>query len=278
MSGFDASGLTCATGRSSLAQRGAGQDLARTWGARPDLHRGYGCGTGSNRRAPAPLLGTSSNGAGPLRPAFARRSGRSLSAWAGRPTQKKQLILSKGGKRITCICPRRPGARPGARFAVKPISLPRRPVRLGSADLFPKSRPRSCAAGRLLYGNDYNGQQRGHPSTTRRGHGLCLPRPPDPRQGFGEAAGPMAPALLSAVSTQRLFGERRRQRLATGRRRRNLDRALVRDSPAPCARPSWCLNPRSQTGSRSHAAALWSATPTRSRCRPSGRSQQPLPC
>ena len=292
MSGFDASWLDL---REPADHRSRSEELAqlltRHLGQpRPDLRRGHGLRhrlqparhrTAARRRAALD--------AGRLRPAPARR-GRRAAVRVGRPGRAhEQPARAEQGRQAHhgALAPRRPRPRPRARVRRRSADLVTASALfdLVSADFISEVAAEVVRCRAAFYTVlTYNGEQRWTPKHDADAAMASAFRAHQTRdKGFGEAAGPDgAGTAVGGLRRGRLHGERGRQRLAAGSRRRGPDRRRwCRASPAPCARPSWCPRRRSPTGSRSRAPAPSSATPTRWRCRarPRDRAQwrRPFP-
>ena len=168
-----------------------GHRLARHFeGWRPITIVDLGCGTGSNLRATAPLLGPDQMlDAGRLRPGAARCRGRASDRLGRRRRQQdNRLILFKGAKRLSVefrradIAGDLDGALGADRQSRHGVGLLR--PRLGRFHR-PLRRRRGQAQGRLLHRADLrrrsalDARARG-----RRRHGRGLPRPSGARQGL----------------------------------------------------------------------------------------------
>ena len=130
--------------------------------------------------------------------------------WADAGRAQEQPARAEQGRQADhgAPAPRRSRPRPRARFQPRsPISSRRRRCSTWARPISsPKSRPRSCAASAAFYTVlTYNGQQRWTPKHEADAAMASAFRAHQTRdKGFGDAAGPMAPALLSATpSTQR---------------------------------------------------------------------------
>jgi len=205
--GFDTSWLDL---REPVDHRSRNEELARTL-ARRFAHRpsttvlDLGCGTGSNLRATAPLLGREQhwtlvdNDPALLEAAVVR-----LCAWASTAQRRgTELALSKGGRQIL------------VRFRPADLAQKLEDVFTAGADLVTASalfdlvsadfiagvaaevaRNRACFYTVLTY----NGTQRWSPKHATDGAMAAAFRAHQVGdKGFGAAAGPMAPALLAAA-------------------------------------------------------------------------------
>ena len=232
-----------------------------------------GCGTGSNLRATAPLLGAEQHWTlVDHDPAPARRGGCAPHGLGHRgERQRRQLVLQKGGKRITvafrrvdlahdleqCLC-RRARSRHGVGA-----------VRSG----FGRFHRRGCGRGGAPQGGLLHRAHLQRPAALEPKHEADTAMAAAFRahqvrdKGFGAAAGPMAPALLAPPSTRRATGQRGRQRVAAGSGRRGIDRRAGRDLPAPCGKPGRWRKPEIAEWLKVAARAALSATPIRWRCR-----------
>jgi SAM-dependent methyltransferase len=207
MSGFDTAWLDL---REPADHRSRNEELARL--LRRELGRrrqitvlDLGCGTGSNLRATAALLGEDQHwtlvdhDAGLLQAAVGR-----LTAWAGKCERRdNQLVLHKGGKCISVRLLRADLAHDLDRvFATAPDLVT-------ASALFDLVSPDfiSEVAAEIVRGKaafytvlTYNGQQRWTPKHELDGAMALAFRAHQVRdKGLGEAAGPLAPALLSAA-------------------------------------------------------------------------------
>jgi glycosyltransferase involved in cell wall biosynthesis len=164
-----------------------------------------GCGTGSNLRATAPLLGAEQHWTlVDYDPRLLDAAVERLSAWAGRSEHKNnQMVLSKAGKRITVRLRRADLARDLERvFTVKPDLVTASALfDLGSADFISEVAAEVVRCRAAFYTVlTYNGQQRWTPKHDADAAMASAFRAHQTRdKGFGDAAGPMAPALLSAA-------------------------------------------------------------------------------
>jgi SAM-dependent methyltransferase len=205
--GFDAAWLDL---REPVDHRSRSEDLGRLLTRRlshrtPITVLDMGCGTGSNLRATAPLLGSEQNWTlvdkdeHLLEAAVTR-----LCAWAARAERNgSQLLLSKSGKRIT------------VRFTCADLAGDLERVLDSGADLYTASAlfdlvsddfiatlaaeiaRRKAAFFTVL---TYNGLQRWTPRHDADAALAAAFRSHQARdKGFGVAAGPIAPALLSAA-------------------------------------------------------------------------------
>lgn len=207
MSGFDASWLDL---REPADHRSRSEDLANML-ARHLGRRGQvsvvdmGCGTGSNLRATAPLLGDEQHWTlVDYDPRLLDAAVERLSAWAGQAEHKKnQLVLNKGGKRITVLLRRADLANDLDRvFTAKPDLVTASALfDLGSADFISEVAAEVVRCRAVFYTVlTYNGQQRWAPKHDADAAMASAFRAHQTRdKGFGESAGPMAPALLSAA-------------------------------------------------------------------------------
>lgn len=207
MSGFDAQWLDL---REPADHRSRSEDLARLL-ARHLGQRGQisvldmGCGTGSNLRATAPLLGAEQHwtlidyNQDLLDAAVAR-----LSTWASQAERRdNQLVLHKGGKRITVRLRRADLARDlEGVFAIQPDLVTASALfDLASADFISEVAAEVVRSRAAFYTVlTYNGQQRWTPKHESDAAMASAFRAHQVRdKGFGESAGPMAPALLAAA-------------------------------------------------------------------------------
>ena len=207
MSGFDSSWLDL---RESADHRSRNEELSRLltreFGQRRQITVvDLGCGTGSNLRATAPLLGEVQHwtlvdhDANLLQAAVSR-----LAAWAGQCERRdNQLVLHKGGKCISVRLLRADLAHDLDRiFAAAPNLVT-------ASALFDLVSPDfiSEVAAEVVRGKaafytvlTYNGQQRWTPKHEMDGAMALAFRAHQVRdKGFGEAAGPVAPSLLAAA-------------------------------------------------------------------------------
>jgi SAM-dependent methyltransferase len=207
MSGFDPTWLDL---REPVDHRSRNEELARALarhlGHRPTISvLDLGCGTGSNLRATAPLLGSEQHWTlVDHDPALLQAAVARLSAWApGAERRDNQLVLSKGGKRIR------------VRFRRADLAQDLERALESEADLYTASalfdlvsddfiatiaaetaRRKACFYTVLTY----NGLQRWTPKHEADGALASAFRTHQVRdKGFGPAAGPMAPALLAAA-------------------------------------------------------------------------------
>ena len=235
-------------------------------GWRPITVVDLGCGTGSNLRATAPLLGpeqhwTLVDHERPLLDAAAER----LTAWAdGSDWKDGKLALFKGAKRINVEFRRADLARdleaalgPNANLLTASALFD-----LGSADFIGRFAAAVAARKSAFYTVlTYDGDQRWtpeHEADAAMGEAFHAHQKRD--KGFGPSAGPDAPdALSDAFSRPRLRRVGRRQRLAIGVRRRGSDRRArrrlcrggARDGPRRSYRARRVVRHRSQRrGSR----------------------------
>jgi SAM-dependent methyltransferase len=207
MSGFDAGWLDL---REPADHRSRNEELARMLG-RHFGRRGQvcvldlGCGTGSNLRATAPLLAAEQHWTlvdhdQTLLDAAVVR----LSAWASAAERRDgQLRLIKGGKQITVRLRRADLARDlEGVFEVRPNLVTASALfDLASADFIAAAAAEVVRSRAVFYTVlTYNGMQRWTPkheadaamASAFRSHQVS-------DKGFGEAAGPIAPALLVAA-------------------------------------------------------------------------------
>ena len=207
MSGFDAKWLDL---REPADHRSRSEDLARLLtrhlGQRSQISvMDMGCGTGSNLRATAPLLGAEQHwtlvdyDADLLDAAIVR-----LSAWAAKAERRgSQLTLQKGGKHITVRLRRADLARDlEGIFGMKPDLITASALfDLASADFISEVAAEVVRSRAVFYTVlTYNGQQRWTPKHESDAAMASAFRAHQVRdKGFGESAGPMAPALLSAA-------------------------------------------------------------------------------
>jgi SAM-dependent methyltransferase len=207
MSGFSAQWLDL---REPVDHRSRNEELARALarhlGHRPTISvLDLGCGTGSNLRATAPLLGSEQHWTlVDHDPALLQAAVARLSAWApGAERRDNQLVLGKGGKRIR------------VRFRRADLAQDLERALESEADLYTASalfdlvsddfiatiaaetaRRKACFYTVLTY----NGLQRWTPKHEADGALASAFRTHQVRdKGFGPAAGPMAPALLAAA-------------------------------------------------------------------------------
>jgi SAM-dependent methyltransferase len=207
MSGFDASWLDL---REPADHRSRCEDLAKMLARHFDW-RGQisvldmGCGTGSNLRATAPCLGPDQHwtlidyDAALLEAAQSR-----LAAWAGRAEKcNGRLVLHKDGKRITVELRRADLAHDLDRvFTSRPDLVTASALfDLASADFISEVATEVVRCRAAFYTVlTYNGQQRWTPKHDADAAMASAFRAHQTRdKGFGESAGPMAPALLLAA-------------------------------------------------------------------------------
>ena len=207
MSGFDATWLDL---REPADHRSRNEELTRTLTRRLDRRRpvsvlDLGCGTGSNLRATAPLLGAEQhwtlvdNDAALLEAAVSR-----LSAWATEAQrQGRRLLLEKGGKRITVTFRRTDlaGDFEQALGADADLVTASALFDLASADFIAGVAAEVVRNRAAFYTTlTYNGLQRWAPKHEEDAAMAAAFRAHQVRdKGFGAAAGPMAPALLAAA-------------------------------------------------------------------------------
>jgi SAM-dependent methyltransferase len=207
MSGFDATWLDL---REPADHRSRNEDLSRLL-TRELGHRGtvsvldLGCGTGSNLRATAPLLGPEQHWTlvdydQALLDAAVER----LGAWASAAERRNgQLVLDKGGKHIVVRFRRADLAHDlESVFEARPNLVTASALfDLASADFIAAVAAEVVRSRAAFYTVlTYNGTQRWTPkheadaamASAFRTHQVS-------DKGFGEAAGPMAPALLAAA-------------------------------------------------------------------------------
>jgi SAM-dependent methyltransferase len=207
MSGFDATWLDL---REPADHRSRSEELARLLAR--DLGRrrqisvlDLGCGTGSNLRATAPLLGEEQSwmlvdhDAQLLQAALAR-----LTQWARHSERRdNQLVLHKDGKCISVRLLRADLAHDLDRvFATGPDLVTASALfDLASPDFISEIASEVVRSKAAFYTVlTYNGQQRWTPKHEADAAMASAFRAHQVRdKGFGEAAGPMAPALLSAA-------------------------------------------------------------------------------
>ena len=207
MSGFDASWLDL---REPADHRSRNEELAkmltRHLGApRPDLHRRPGL---RHRLQPARHRAFARHraalDAGRLRPAPARRGGRAP-VGVGRPGRAQEQPAGAEQRRQAhhgAPAPRRPGTRSRARFYRKPDLVTASALfDLASADFISEVAAEVVRCRAAFYTVlTYNGQQRWTPKHDADAAMASAFRAHQTRdKGFGDAAGPMAPALLSAA-------------------------------------------------------------------------------
>lgn len=207
MSGFEASWLDL---REAADHRSRNEELARSvtrhCAGRPSINvLDLGCGTGSNLRATAPLLGSEQrwtlvdHDARLLDAAVAR-----LSSWAGDWQRSNGLLLlKKGNRRITVAFRRADLVRDFESAFAGPADLVTASALfdLASADFISQVAAEVARRRASFYAVlTYNGVQRWTPrhkadadmAAAFRAHQVS-------DKGFGPAAGPMAPALLAAA-------------------------------------------------------------------------------
>jgi SAM-dependent methyltransferase len=206
VSGFDAKWLDL---REPADHRSRCEDLARMLarelGSRPAAVVDLGCGTGSNLRATAPWLGNEQHWTlVDYDPALLDAAESRLSQWAERAERRKSdLILHKHGKRITVQLRRADLARDLDRvFVTKPNLVTASALfDLVSADFITDVAAEvvRCRAAFFTV-LTYDGKQRWTPKHDADAAMASAFRAHQTRdKGFGEAAGPIAPALLSAA-------------------------------------------------------------------------------
>jgi len=207
MSGFDPKWLDL---REPADHRSRSEELsrllARALGHRPHISvLDMGCGTGSNLRATAPLLGSEQrwtlvdHDPDLLHAALAR-----LTAWASHTERRgSQIVLHKADKRITVRLLRVDLAHDlDHAFAAEPDLVTASALfDLASPDFISEVAAEVVRHKAAFYTVlTYNGQQRWspkHEADTAMASAFRAHQVRD--KGFGEAAGPMAPALLSAA-------------------------------------------------------------------------------
>jgi SAM-dependent methyltransferase len=207
MSGFDATWLDLreAADHRSRSEE-LGKMLARDLGRRTPISIvDMGCGTGSNLRATAPLLGPEQHWTlVDYNPRLLDAAVQRLSAWAGKTEHKNnQLVLHKDGRRITVALRRADLARDLDRvFAAKPDLVTASALfDLASADFITEVAAEVVRCRAAFYTVlTYNGKQRWTPKHDADAAMASAFRAHQTRdKGFGESAGPIAPALLSAA-------------------------------------------------------------------------------
>ena len=207
MSGFNAKWLDL---REPADHRSRCEDLIRIlskeFGRRSRISVvDLGCGTGSNLRATAPWLGQDQHWIlVDYDPALLDAAEDRLSRWAERAERKKsELILHKEGKRITVQFRRADLARELDRvFIAKPdIVTASALFDLVSGDFISEIAAEVVRCRAAFYTVlTYNGKQRWTPKHEADAAMASAFRAHQTRdKGFGEAAGPIAPALLSAA-------------------------------------------------------------------------------
>ena len=207
MSGFNASWLDL---REPADHRSRSEELAKLLARALDRRSpisvlDMGCGTGSNLRATAPWLGAEQHwtlvdyDAALLDAARTR-----LAAWASKSeTRGNHLLLHKDGKHITVELRRADLARDlDLVFAARPDLVTASALfDLGSADFISEVAAEVVRCRAVFYTVlTYNGQQRWTPKHDADAAMASAFRAHQTRdKGFGDSAGPMAPALLSAA-------------------------------------------------------------------------------
>ena len=246
--------------------------LARYFdGWQPLMVVDLGCGTGSNLRATAPLLGPEQHWTlvdhdQALLDAAAVR----LTAWADASKDANgELSLRKGQQRINVAFRRADlagdleGALDPAAHLVTAAAL----FDLVSADFIAKVAAavaaRNCAFYTVL---TYDGDQRWQPEHEADA-AMCeaFHAHQGGDKGFGAAAGPSAPDLLSeAFCGRTLHGERSGQRLAPRSERMQTSSTLWRTALRPPSKRPDALRQRGwQVGAGCAARQRWSAMPIR---------------
>lgn len=207
MSGFAASWLDL---REPADHRSRSEDLARMLARHLDRRSrvsvlDMGCGTGSNLRGTAPWLGPDQHWTlVDYDPALLEAAQARLSAWASRSEKcNNQLVLHKDGKRITVELRRADLASDLDRvFTARPDLVTASALfDLGSADFIAEVAAEVVRCRAAFYTVlTYNGKQRWTPKHDADAAMASAFRAHQTRdKGFGESAGPMAPALLSAA-------------------------------------------------------------------------------
>lgn len=207
MSGFAASWLDL---REPADHRSRSEDLAKMLARHLDRRShisvlDMGCGTGSNLRGTAPWLGPDQHWTlVDYDPALLEAAQARLSAWASRSEKcNNQLVLHKDGKRITVELRRADMASDLDRvFTARPDLVTASALfDLGSADFISEVAAEVVRCRAAFYTVlTYNGKQRWTPKHDADAAMASAFRAHQTRdKGFGESAGPMAPALLSAA-------------------------------------------------------------------------------
>jgi SAM-dependent methyltransferase len=207
MSGFDPNWLDL---REPADHRSRNDELsrllARALGHRPHISvLDMGCGTGSNLRATAPLLGSEQRWTMvDYDPALLQAALTRLTAWASHTERRgSQIVLHKLNKRITVRLLRADLAHDLDRaFAAEPDLVTASALfDLASPDFISEVAAEVVRHKAAFYTVlTYNGQQRWSPKHEDDAAMASAFRAHQVRdKGFGEAAGPMAPALLSAA-------------------------------------------------------------------------------
>lgn len=207
MSGFAASWLDL---REPADHRSRSEDLAKMLARHLDRRShvsvlDMGCGTGSNLRGTAPWLGPDQHWTlVDYDPALLEAAQARLSAWASRSEKcNNQLVLHKDGKRITVELRRADLASDLDRvFTARPDLVTASALfDLGSADFIAEVTAEVVRCRAAFYTVlTYNGKQRWTPKHDADAAMASAFRAHQTRdKGFGESAGPMAPALLSAA-------------------------------------------------------------------------------
>jgi SAM-dependent methyltransferase len=207
MSGFDANWLDL---REPADHRSRNEELAalltRRLGQRQSISvLDLGCGTGSNLRATAPLLGAEQRWTlVDHDPALLQAALSRLSGWASQTERRdNQITLHKSGKRISVRLLRADLAHDLDRvFACEPDLVTASALfDLASADFISEVAAEIVRHKAAFYTVlTYNGQQRWAPKHEADAAMASAFRAHQVRdKGLGEAAGPIAPALLSAA-------------------------------------------------------------------------------
>lgn len=207
MSGFAASWLDL---REPADHRSRSEDLAKMLARHLDRRSqisvlDMGCGTGSNLRGTAPWLGPDQHWTlVDYDPALLEAAQARLSAWASRSEKcNNQLVLHKDGIRITVELRRADLASDLDRvFTARPDLVTASALfDLGSADFISEVAAEVVRCRAAFYTVlTYNGKQRWTPKHDADAAMASAFRAHQTRdKGFGESAGPMAPALLSAA-------------------------------------------------------------------------------
>jgi SAM-dependent methyltransferase len=207
MSGFDPTWLDL---REPVDHRSRNEELARAiarhLGHRPRVSvLDLGCGTGSNLRATAPLLGPEQHWTlVDHDPALLEAAVARLCAWApGAERRDNRLVLSKGSKRIFVRFRRADLAQDLERTLESEADLYTASALfdLVSDDFIATIAAETARRGASFYTVlTYNGLQRWTPKHEADGTLASAFRTHQVRdKGFGPAAGPMAPALLAAA-------------------------------------------------------------------------------
>lgn len=207
MSGFDASWLDL---REPADHRSRNEELARLvtrhlGGLSPIRVLDLGCGTGSNLRATAPLLGAEQHWTLiDHDPRLLDAAVTRLATWAGDwERQKDSLLLKKGGRRITVRFRRADLVRDFEAVFTGPADLVTASALfdLASADFIAEVAAEVVRRRAAFYTVlTYNGVQRWTPKHDADAAMVAAFRTHQVSdKGFGPAAGPMAPQLLATA-------------------------------------------------------------------------------